>query len=74
MKCMIDRVPVSTSEVGNKARTVIEIIIQSLKPINAIPGIPDLWKCIDHVCGDEVGGSTDIINKLRNDLLRLSLL
>ena len=71
MQCMIDRVPVSTTEVGNKARTVIEIIIQTLKSINAMPGIPDLGKCIDHICGNEVGDSMDITKELRNDLLKI---
>ena len=60
MKCVIDGVPVSTSEVANKARTVIEIVIQTLKSIDAIPGIPDLGKCIDHICGDKAGSPMEL--------------
>jgi hypothetical protein len=61
----------STAEIGNKSRTVIEIIFETLQSINVFPKTQNLAESIEYFCGEKVGSSIRISAKLQENLKKI---
>ncbi len=69
-KCLEEGNACSAPGYGNKSRILIECVIHTLKSMNVIPGSFDVSKSVKHLCRKITGWSSEIPEKLQDDLTR----